>query len=517
MTDFKQNNKRIAQNTLLLYLRMMFLMAVNLYTSRIVLSTLGVEDFGINNVVGGVVTSLSFLTGSLSGATSRYITYNLGVGNMKMMKSTFGNILSIHYLLALVVFVFGETIGFWFVANKLQIPESRQTAAMVVYQFSVLQSILSVWSSPYNAAIIAHEKMKAFAYITILDALLKLLTVFLLVVMPIDKLMMYAAMCFTIQLLDRAIFGIYCKRHFEEVRVRPSFDKGQFKEMFTYSAWTMNGVLSVFGYTEGINILLNIFFGPAVNAARGVAVQVQGVVTQFCRNFQMALNPQITKTYAQQELDSMHKLIKRSSKFSFYLLLLLSLPVVLEAPKLLEWWLGEYPAHTVSFLRIIIMTSIIVSLSNPIIVAVHATGKLKRFQMVEGFMLLSIVPIAYLLLKSFNIRPEYVFCVHLVVELLTQYARVRIVLPMISMSVKNYLIEVALPIAKVSVCAIIPTLVVFVFTEQNIKGFVLACSWSAFCVVSSVYFLGCTPNEKAKIVSYVRKRLPSGNKGQKGL
>lgn len=515
MTDFKQSNKRIAQNTLLLYLRMMFLMVVSLYTSRIVLSTLGVEDFGINNVVGGVVTSLSFLTGSLSGATSRYITYNLGMGDMKIMKSTFGNILSIHYLLALVVFVFGETIGLWFVANKLQIPENRQAAAMVVYQFSVFQSILTVWSSPYNAAIIAHEKMKAFAYITILDALLKLLTVFLLVVVPIDKLMMYAAMCFAIQLLDSVIFGIYCKHHFEEVRVKPSFDKKQFKEMFTYSAWTMNGVLAVFGYTQGINILLNIFFGPAVNAARGIAVQVQSVVTQFCRNFQMALNPQITKTYAQQELDSMHKLIKRSSKFSFYLLLLLSLPVMLEAPKLLEWWLGEYPDHTVSFLRIIMMASIIVALSNPIIVAVHATGKLKKFQMVEGTMLLSIVPIAYLLLRFFNIRPEYVFCVHLVVEILTQYARIKIVLPMIAMSIKDYLFEVVLPIVKVSICAIIPALAVFVFTEQNTKGFILVCAWSALCVVSSVYFLGCTPSEKAKIVSYVRKYLPFLAKGKK--
>ena len=294
------NNKRIAKNTLLLYVRMLFMMGVNLYTSRVVLNALGVVDFGINNVVGGVIAMLGFLTGSLSSASSRYITYDLGKGNIMMMKKTFGNILSIHFILAGVVLVVGETLGLWFVTTQLQIPEGRETAAFWVYQFSVLSSILGVISVPYNAAIIAHEEMSAFAYISIVDAVFKLLVAFFIVISPYDKLIVYALLIFLIMLFDF------------------SYDKKMFKEIFAFAAWTMNGNLAIIGFTQGINILLNIFFGPAVNAARGVAVQVQGVCQQFCGNFQMALNPQLTKCYAQGELEYMHKLLCKSSKFSFY-------------------------------------------------------------------------------------------------------------------------------------------------------------------------------------------------------
>ena len=316
------NNRRIAKNTLLLYFRMLLMIGINLYTSRVILQVLGVEDFGINNVVGGVITMLGFLTGSLAGASSRYITYDLGKGDMEIMKKTFGNILSIHLLLAGLVVVIGETIGLWFMTTQLQIPETRETAAFWVYQFSIISFVLSVISVPYNASIIAHEKMSAFAYISIVDAVLKLLIVYLLLVISYDKLIVYAALFCCIQIFDRIVYSIYCRKHFEETRSKLSFDKKLFKEIFAFAGWTMNGSLAVIGYTQGINVLLNIFFGPAVNAARGIAVQVQNVTRQFCTNFQMALNPQLTKSYATGDYAHMHRLLKVSSKFSFYLMLL---------------------------------------------------------------------------------------------------------------------------------------------------------------------------------------------------
>lgn len=496
MPDTSSDNKRIAKNTLLLYVRMLFTMAIGLYTSRVVLNTLGVTDYGIYNVVGGVIAMLGFLTGSMGAASSRFITYDLGKGDMAVMKRTFGNIKSIHLMLAGAILLFGETVGLWFVLNKLQIPEDRMTAALWVYQFSVLTAMLGVVSVPYNAAIIAHERMKAFAYIGIVDAVLKLGIVYLLLVIPYDKLAVYALLFFCIQVFDRVVYGVYSSRHFEETRARCAFDKKMFKEIFGFAAWTMNGNLAVIGYTQGINILLNMFFGPAVNAARGVAVQVQGVVQSFCGNFQMALNPQLTKSYAQGDLRHMHQLLKVSSKFSFFLLFFIALPLMIEAPLVLEWWLGLVPEHTVNFLRLILCSSMLVTLSNPLIISVHATGRLKRFQAIEGTMLLSIVPIAYLLLKFLGIRPEYVFCVHIGVEMCTQYARMRMVLPMIKMRVADYVKEAIVPLLKVVVLAPVLPLAAYFLTEQSVATFFLVCVVSVLSVSACVYFIGCTKREQ---------------------
>ena len=503
MSQSSDNNKRIAKNTLLLYVRMLFMMAVGLYTSRVILRTLGVIDFGINNVVGGVVMMLNFLNGSLSAASSRYITYDLGKGDMTVMKNTFGNILSIHFILAGIVFIIGETVGLWFMTTQLQIPEGRETAAFWVYQFSILTSIMTIISVPYNATIIAHEKMSAFAYISIADAVLKLLIVYLLVIIPYDKLIVYAFLFFCIQLFDRIVYGIYCTRHFEETHTRFGYDKKLFKEIFAFAGWTMNGNLAVMGYTQGLNILLNMFFGPVVNAARGVAVQVQSIVQQFCTNFQMALNPQLTKSYAQGDLEYMHKLLIKSSKFSFYILFFIAVPLMFEAQFVLKLWLGIVPEHTVNFLRLIIAASMLYSLANPLVVSVHATGSIKRFQLIEGTMLLMIVPIAYLLLKFFGIRPEYVFVVHIVVEMCTQYARLRIVLPMIGMRLREYFNKVVAPLLTVIVVS--PIIPFFVYNNVGYGwgGFFLVC---ATCVVSlslTIIFIGCTRSER----TFLRERI----------
>lgn len=501
------NNRRIAKNTLLLYVRMLFTMAISLYTSRVVLHVLGVTDYGVYNVVGGVITLLGFLTNSMSGASSRYITFSLGKGDMGEMRRTFGNILSIHFLLAGVVLLLGETIGLWFVLEKLRIPADRMDAALWVYHLSVLTAMLGVVSVPYNAAIIAHERMGAFAYIGIVDALLKLVIVYLLWVMPYDKLVIYALLLFGVQVFDRIVYGWYCVRHFEETRARFLFDKRLFREMFAYAAWTMNGNLAVVGYTQGINILLNLFYGPVVNAARGIATQVQTVAQSFCSNFQTALNPQLTKSYARGDLPRMHQLLTQSSKFSFFILWLIALPLMLEAPLVLRWWLGIVPEHTENFLRLILCASMLSTLSNPLLVSVHATGNLKRFQLIEGTMLLSIVPIAYLLLKLFGIRPEYVFCVHIAVELCTQYARMRIVLPMIAMRVGHYVRSVVWPIVKVVLASPIVPLMVYLSLRQSVASFLLVCTVSVLALCFTVYFVGCTKSEQKYLKGFLLAKV----------
>lgn len=508
--DNTSNNKRIAKNSLLLYLRMFIMVIISLYTSRIVLKTLGIEDFGINNVVGGVTSFLGFLAGSLAGASSRFITFAIGKGDYKQLKNTFNNIVLIHILFSIIVLIIGETIGLWFVTTQLNIPADREHAAMWVYQLSILTSIGSFISSPYNAAIIAHEKMSAFAYLTLGDAILKLLAVFLLVYTPFDKLIFYAVSICLIQLFDFIIYIVYCNRKFEETKglTFKNIDKHLFKEIFSYAGWTMNGYLAVFGYTQGLNILLNIFFNPVVNAARGIAVQVQNIANNFCINFQMAINPQLTKSYATGELKRMHELIIASSKYSFFLMLFICLPLAIEAKTILSWWLGEFPKHSVSFLRLVLGASILSCLSNPIITAIHATGRIKRFQIYEGTSLLMTVPIAYIALKFLNIPPESVFIIHIIIEIITQGIRLRIVLPMIGMNIKIYYRKVILPILKVVVISPIVPIIVYNYIEvPPIIEFLILGTSCVIVVTLCTFYYGCSKKEKDLVMNKIKNKI----------
>lgn len=507
MPDNSANNKRIAKNTLLLYFRMLFTMAVSLYTSRVVLNTLGIEDFGIYNVVGGVVAMFSFLNGTLVGASSRYITYGLGIGDYAHLKKVFSSIVFIHFCFGVLILILAETVGLWFLLHKMQIPADRMVAAMWVYQFSVVTMLVSIMSVPYNAVIIGHERMSAFAYISILDVILKLLVTYILVIVSFDKLKIYAGLILGIQLIDQFIYWNYCRKHFEESKFHFVWDKPLLKEIVTYAGWTMNGSLAVMGYTQGLNILLNLFFGPVVNAARGIAVQVQGVAQSFCNNFQMALNPQLTKSYAQSNLNYMHSLIIASSKFSFFLMLFISMPVMFETEQILHWWLGLVPEYTVIFLRLILLSSMLNTLANPIIVSVHATGIIRKFQLIEGTMLLLIVPIAYLLLKFTHVPPESVFIVHLVIGVLTQYARVRIVLPMINMSLSNYFKNVFTPIVKVIAISPIIPLIVYIFLPVNVASFFIVCLSCMMSVASVIYYKGCTIQEREFAILKIKKMI----------
>ncbi len=325
----QENNKRIAKNTMFLYVRMFFIMAVSLYTSRVVLSTLGVDDFGIYNVVGGVVSMFGFLNGALAVCTQRYLNYELGRGDANRLQKVFITSLTIHALISIIVVILAETIGLWFLYNKMTIPDARMNAAFWVYQFSIITTVVLMMSVPYNAAIIAHEKMSAFAYISVLEVILRLAIVFLLQIGNFDRLIFYAFLMLVVQMSIRVIYGLYCNKHFCETKFRMLWDGTLFREMLGFSGWSIFGNLAGVASTQGLNILLNMFFNPIVNAARGISVQVQNALMQFSVNFQTAMNPQITKSYATGDYNYMHGLIYRSSKFTFFLLYLFSLPIIL--------------------------------------------------------------------------------------------------------------------------------------------------------------------------------------------
>ena len=495
-----ENNKRIAKNTLLLYVRMLFLMVVSLYTSRIVLNTLGVEDYGIYNVVGGIVTMFVFINNSMSSATQRYITFALGKGDKERLSTVFSTTLQIHTLIATVVVLLGETVGLWFLYNKMQIPAERMASAFWVLQCSIVSTFVMIVSVPYNADIVAHEKMSAFAYISILEVLLKLAIVYLLVVFSFDKLILYAILVLAIQILIRFCYSIYCNRHFEETKYRNVWDKSLFKEMTGFAGWSMFGNMAGVLFGQGLNMLLNVFFGPVVNAARAVAMQVQGAIQQFVGNFQTALNPQITKTYSNGKMNEMHNLMFRSARFSFYLLFFLSLPVLFETEYILKVWLATVPDNAVVFLRIMICTSLIYSIANPLIIANQATGKVKKYQAVCGSILLMILPVSYICLKMGC--PAYtVFIVHFLMETITQIARMILLRPLIGLRMRDYVIQIYKPVVTVVVVsALFPTFVYHAMVGGLLRVIVVF----LICLVSvavSVYLLGLSANERKFVES----------------
>lgn len=492
------NNKRIAKNTALLYFRMLFLMLIGLFTSRINLQSLGIDNFGIYNVVGGVVAMFSILTGSLSVAISRDITFELGKGDHEKLKKVFSSAVTIQIIMSIVIVILAEIAGVWFLNAKMVIPAERLYAANWVLQFSILSFVLALISVPYNACIIAHEKMSAFAYITIYEAIMKLIVAYTVFITPFDKLITYAVLLFLIALSLRLIYGVYCTRHFEECHYHFVFDKKMLKHMGGFAGWTMIGNLSYVGYSQGLNILLNIFFGPSVNAARGVAMQVNEKVSSFCTNFQMALNPQITKSYAVNDLKRMHTLIFASSKYSFFLLLLLSLPIMIETKSILYYWLGNYPDHTVWFVRLIFMVLLVDATANPLTVAAQANGNIKKYQIIVGTILLLIVPIAYVALKM-GCQPESVFVVHLTILLLAQCARLIMVRGMVSLNIKEYMKKVFLRVVAVVCFSIVVPIVLHFYLSECFFSMILVCFVSCLSVLVCVYFLGLTKDEKQKI------------------
>lgn len=489
------NNQRIAKNTLMLYIRMLFTMGVSLFTSRVILQTLGVEDYGVYSVVGGIIAMFSFINGGMVSATQRYLTFEIGKGNLPQLKKVFSTSLQIHAIIALVVVLLGETVGLWFLYEKLVIPENRMTAAFWVYQCSIVTSVVSIMSVPYNADIIAHEKMSAFAYISVLEVVLKLAIVYALYITPWDKLISYAVLILSVQLLIRFVYARYCSKHFEESHYHHQIDKPLFKEMFSFAGWSFWGNLANVLYTQGLNMMLNIFFGPIVNAARGIAVQVQVAVTQFVSNFQMALNPQITKNYAMGQLSQMHNLMFRSARFSFFLLFFLTLPILLETEYILTLWLKTVPTDTVVFTRWMIGISLIYSIANPCVIANQATGKVKVYQAVVGGILLLILPISYVALRLG--APAYsVFIVHFCVESVAQLARMLMLRKLIDLPLRAYLRHIYAPVIIVVLVSCLLPMYVNHVLPYGLTRFLVVGVTSVVSVGVTVFLLGLAKEER---------------------
>lgn len=495
MPDNSSSNKRIAKNTLLLYVRMLLLMVVSLYTSRIVLATLGIEDYGLYNVVGGIVTMFTFISMAMGNSTSRYINFALGKGDKDELKSVIGVTFMIHWVLAGIILILAETFGLWFLYHNMAIPEGRMTAAFWVYQFSVISCLVSIISVPYNSMIIAHEKMGAFAFISILDAVLRLLIVYLIQVTIHDRLILYAALILSVALLDRFIYQYYCHRHFEEAK-NIKFQKSNLVgQMTSFAFWAMVGNLAYVGYTQGLNILLNIFFGPAVNAARGVAVQIQNMLNGFVTNFQTAVNPQITKSYAINDNNRVLDLLFLSSKFSFFLMLLLCLPVFIEAPKILGLWLVEVPEHTVNFIRLLILIMLAQTLHNPISMIKNATGNIRKYQLVIGGILLSIVPISYIALKN-GAPAEIVFVIHLCIQLLAQFLAVLMVKNDIGLSIWYYIKNLIIKVLLVALMSSIFPIIVYFVLPSTILSMIVVILISILSTGIAVIFVGLSQSER---------------------
>ena len=506
MTDVAANNRRIAKNTMMLYFRMLLIMAVSFYTSRVVLQTLGVVDYGIYNVVGGIVAMFGFLNSAMSSSTQRYLTFELGRGDTERLKKVFVTSVNIHIMISVIVFVLAETIGLWLLYNKMTIPVERFNAAFWVYQCSILSTMVMFISVPYNATIIAHEKMSAFAYISILEVVLKLLIVYLLLIGDIDKLILYAVLMLTVQVIIRFIYNIYCKRHFEETKYSFLFDRPLFKEMLSFSGWNLWGNMAAVAFTQGLNILLNMFFGPVVNAARGVAVQVQQTVTQFSMNFQTAINPQITKSYAIEDYEYMHSLIFRSSRFTFFLLLCICLPVFMEAEALLGIWLKEVPEYSAVFLRIILCVTIVDALANPLMISAQATAHIKIYQSVVGGILLTILPIAYVVLKLGG-NPQSVFIVHLLICTIAFIVRLFIIRPMIRLSLTKYIKEVIVRCAVVGICAGAVSFAVNILLDSSLFSSIMECCISVLSVAVFSFMIGMTKNERDLIINKIKSKF----------
>lgn len=504
--DTSSNNRRIAKNTILLYIRMLFMMCISLYTSRVILSTLGVSDYGIYNVVGGFVALFNILCNSISAAISRFITVELGKKNIEKLKKVFSTSINIQLLLCLSIIIIMEVFGIWFINNKMVIDPSRLEAANWVLHLSTLTFCIELISVPYNAAIIAHEKMSAFAYISIIEAIFKLLICYLLFISPIDKLVTYAVLLTLVAMAIRLIYGIYCKKHFLECTYHYCFDKGLLKEMFSFTGWNFIGGTAGVLSSQGMDVILNLFFGTVVNAAKGVASQVTSVVTSFSSNFIMAVNPQITKNFAAGNYDYAFKLVTQGSRLSFYMLFFLSLPLILEAPTVLSVWLVEVPEYSVIFIRLVLIYAMVNSLSNPLITLMLATGNIRNYQIIVGGCLLFILPLSYIVLEL-GFAPQYTYVVMIVISAICLWLRLYMLHNMINFPIKRFLKDAILNISIVVVLSLLLPLLVHNVIENEIACFFATC---ITCVISTslvIFYIGCNANERLLVINKTKSLI----------
>lgn len=498
------SNKVIAKNTIILYIRMIVMMLITLYTSRVVLEALGEIDYGLYNVVGGIVVFIGFLNATMSSASSRYITVALGKSSINERRQVFSSILFVNVTIAIIVFILSETIGLWFLFNKLQFPEERTTAIFWIYQISVVTVMSSILCIAYNATIIANERMKAFAYITIIDAIAKLLVAFMLLhTVKYDKLILYALLLFIFQLINQLIYFGYCRHSFDESRILFKIKKSQISDIFKYIGWSSYGSFATVCFTQGLNILLNMFFGPIVNAARGIAVQVFNAILSFSTNFQLAINPQLIKSVSSKNFNRSKELLDIGTRFSFFLLCLLTVPLIGQAKFILSIWLKKVPEHSVSFVQIMLTIGIVQSLAFALRTINQAEGNIKKFQICECTWLLMIIPFSFLFLKM-GFVPECVFVIQLIFEILAQFIRTSIVLPKINVTAKWYYSKVYMRVVPLLIISIPITVLLAKNMQTNVANFIITTLLSESICILYIYLFGINKKEKQFIINKIK-------------
>ena len=506
MCDDMDNSSR-TNTKRMLYFRQILIMLVSLYTVRVVLHILGAEDYGINNVVAGFVTMFNFLSSAMATASQRYFSYDLGKEDKEQLNRTFCITFLIYILLCLIVFLIAETIGLWFVNNKLIIPADRKNAAFWIYQFSIISFIMTFITTPYKASIIAHESMDAYAYISIVEAVLKLAVVFLLKVISLDKLIIYGLLQCLVVSTNTLLYRIYAMKKFEECKFKFIWDTNMLKEMISFSGWNLFGSIAYVLKNQGLNIVLNLFFGPIVNAARGVAYQVNNAIVTFSHNFSMAMKPQIVKNYAAENYDKSISLVYSGSKLAYYLMYIFTLPLCLEINYVLTLWLKEPPALTLIFTVLVLLDALLDSVNNPVIALMQATGKIKYYQIIVGSILLLNVPISYVLLKIFNIPAYIIFVVVIILTVISSIVRLFVTQYYASMKVTGYLLNVYLPCFLTTVISCIIPVILRVTMKESLLRFILVVFVAVITTIGAIFLVGINKNEKNMLITFIKNKL----------
>ena len=503
MSQTSANNKRIAKNTIYLYLRQILVMVVALYTSRVVLATLGEVDYGIYNVVGGVVTLFTFLNFAMACATNRFITFELGRKDYEKLNVVFSYSVLIHIVIAILILILGETVGLWFFHTQMNIPAERMHAASWVYQFSIFACMVNIMCVPYNALITSHEKMNVYAIFSIVEVILKLIIVWILVLFGSDKLILYAILIFAVGVFMRVLNQLYTFHTFKNVHFIRVRDKNTFIEMVTYAGWSLLGSAGVIFANQGQNILLNIFFGPAVNAARGISMQVKNAVESFANNFYSAVAPQINKSYAGGNIDYMKILITSSSRYMYYLLFIISFPIILNVDFILKLWLKDVPNYTQIFVVLALVISMLTCLGKPLSSANGATGRIKKFQILEGTTNLLLIPVTWFILRVCPI-PEFAFLTQIVFCVMLQIIRLYVIHSQISLSYRQYWVDFMCPCLKTSIISMFFPIALKLVLPDNFVTFFVLSVLSVLIVGISVYNWGISSVERQFITNKIK-------------
>lgn len=505
----KSNYQRIAKNTLLLYLRTGITMAVSLYTSRIVLSALGIEDFGIWCVVGGIASMFLFIKESLSASVGRFLTFAIGTKNQQEINKAYSTSIIIHVIFAIAIVILCESIGLWFLKEKLSIPEGKMWLAYWVFHISVASTFLSIVSVPFHSSLISYERMDIYAYIGLWDAFIKLVIAYVITVVSNDRLLVYGILILASSILTTIFVITYVHHSFPKMRYYRVRERRMYTSVFSFAGWSLMGNVAYMSYTQGLNMIINMFFGPVVNAARGVSSQIEQSVRTFVVNFQVAANPQIIKNCANKDWESMHQLMYRSSKFSAYLLFLFSLPIVLEIDTILRLWLNEVPEYTAIFCRIMFGIIMLETISNSLMVGVSAQGDIKKYQLVVSSILLTILPISYIAL-SLGYGPDSVFIIYFIVEIFACIARLLIAREKIHVPVRLFFTKVIIVVSyTIIVGSFLPT-ILHIMLPEGLLRFVIVLTLGAVTSGVSIYYLGLDSREKSfvheKVFSHICRR-----------